>query len=648
MPQPIKKTPINPWQYFSKEITSLIDYITSEVAPLFGMTEVTPEAFVYSALEYSDCMLYKALNSYLNSMDLTRLHDEIGSKLIKSDGIINGKIQFNNVLQGMFNRAVSLRSITESEFITSDHILLAILESGEPELLVQLFNSVGLNYEIMVDLSQKVHDVITNDVTKINDELTKQPKSGTIEIVNPFGGSTKMQIIGGNVQDVMNAMQAQMFGLPQNNKKGKNKGIDYCTNLNLESETNEYEDLIGRSKELETIFNVLCRRKGNNALLIGEHGVGKTQCVYGLAKKINEGTVPLQLRNKEIWKLNPAEIMAGTQLRGMFEDRIVNLSKQLKSHNNVILFIDDLDSLFGTKKGMNSDYDTGGVLSDILSDGTTQIIATTTYKEYKSLVDNNPEITTRFQLVTIDKPSVNECVDILAQNKKYYEKFHNVKYSDEIIYNTVNLCERYITDKMLPSSAFDIIDELGSYKKLNSYDNHEANRLTDEIKRLTDEKEKLIKKDNIEEADKIHEKIDEFRNKLGNLASNVNRRAALVVNMDDLYHVMSVHTNIPITKISASEKDELKAINDKLKSVVIGQDKVIDIISRAIKRNKIGITDNSRTRLSILSVGQTGVGKCICGDTLVILKNKKTNEIETLTVNDFIKKIAGSPEIKHE
>lgn len=614
MAQPIKKTTnINPWNYFSKELTTLIDFITREVAPLYGVTEITPELFIYSALENTDCMLYKALNSYLNSFDLTDIHDKIGSKFIKNNGIVGGKVEFSKTLFSLLNDAYELRDMTESQYITSDHVLLAILKKDNNSVLSKLFSSVGVNFKIMVGLSQKVHDVISNDVVNIDEDDI--PNVSENPFANIFPGA-KVQIIGGTPQDIMkNLQQMGLGGNPGKSQNKPKKTIDFCTNLSLECETKEIEDLVGREKELNAIYNILGRKKCNNALLIGEGGVGKTQCVLGLVKALHDGTAPLQFRNKEVWRLNPAELVAGTQLRGMLEDRVVNLGKQLKANPNAILFIDDIDNIFGKKPG-NSDYDTGGALNELFSNGTTQVIATTTYKNYKTILDNNPDIANKFQQVVINKPSIDECLEILNQSKGYYEKFHNVIYSEEIIYHTVNLCNRYITDKLLPASAFDIIDELGSYKKINSYDNYVAKDILKQISDLEKVKDSYIKKDNIQDAADVDAKIEEFRTRLAKLQANINKRGAQKITMDDLYHVISEHTNIPVSKVSATEKEELKGISDKLKKVVVGQDEVIDIISRAIKRNKIGLSSPNSPRLKILEIGESGVGKTLIAKTL--------------------------------
>ena len=365
MAQPIKKQTLNPWNFFSKELTTLISYITDEVAPVFGISEITPEVFVYAALDNNDCMLYKAINSFLNSSDILYIHDEIGKILIKSDGIIGGKVDFDRNMLMMFNVALEIMDNTNSKYITSDHVFLAILRNNDTQSrLKKLFKSVGVNYNTMLDLSKQVHDVISNDVVKIDDnndgELHKEidTQNGTIHI---FGNAPEklVQILQNLPEELNNIKQVT------NNTKKTSKNIEFCTNLNAECEKGKIEDLIGRETELNAIYNVLGRKKCNNAILIGENGVGKTQCVLGIAKALHDGTTPLQFRNKEILKLNPGEILAGTSLRGQLEARMVDLVKQLKANPNAILFIDDIDTMFGSKN-TSSDYDAGGILNELL------------------------------------------------------------------------------------------------------------------------------------------------------------------------------------------------------------------------------------------------------------------------------------------
>jgi len=599
MAQPIKQI-INPWNYFSKELTKLIGFINSDIIPLYSTTEITPELFIFSALENVDCMLYKALNSYLNSIDISKIHDEIGNKLIKGGGIIGGKVDFSKQMNAIFNVAFTEKDKTKSEYITSDHILLAILKTPETNnLLNKLFESVGLFYEIMLELSLKVHDVIINDVTKIED-IPLPP------------GVHKIHITTDNADELI----SQIFGNKKRKTKSTPKDVEFCTNLNLLALDGEIEELVGRDKEIKKIFRVLARRKSNNVILTGEQGVGKTQCVYGLAKMISDGLVPLQFRNCEIWKLNPAEMIAGTQLRGMFEDRLVDLISELKSRKNAILFIDNIDSIFGDTHSSSTDYDNGGSLTEILSNGDIQVIATTTFKGLKHISNNKGDILKKFQEIVIEKPSIEECVVMLNNTKKYYEDFHHVKYGDDIIRNVIELSNKYITDKSLPSSAIDIIDELGSYKTLNLPESDRVNDINKEINTLTKTKDTLIKDDKIDETTEIDEKLNDLRNNLANILSELKKRKYVNVTMDDVYQVISEHTNIPISKISTTEKETLKHINNILKSKIIGQDEAIDVVCKAIKRNKIGLSNPNKPRLSVFACGPTGCGKTLLAKTL--------------------------------
>lgn len=604
MAQPVKQI-INPWNCFSKELTKLISIITTDVAPIFGVTEITPELFVYSALENNDCMLYKAVNSYLNSGDISKIHDEIGSNFIKNDGIINGKIDFSRKMLQLFNIAYSEKDKTQSDFITSDHILLSILSSkNTDELLKTIFSNVGLSYDIMVGLSKKVHDVIDNDIKNIDDNINGFFENNGVKIIS---ARSPQELFSKIINSEINKIGV---------KNKPSKVIDFCTNINSLAIDGKLDDLVGRTKEVNNMFRVLSRRTSNNVLLVGEPGVGKTQCVYGIAKMIVDGTSPYQFKDKEIFKFNSAEIMAGTQFRGMLEDRIVTLTKQFKSKKNAILFIDDLDVLFGDRHGSSHEYDSGGALTNVLTDGDIQVIATVSYKGLKTITNENPDIVKKFQIVNIDKPSNDECIEIIMNAKKYYEDFHNVHYSDEIIRKTVGLCSEYITDKQLPSSAIDIIDELGAYKKLEITESNEVKRINSEISCLEKEKDVLIKTDSISNANDIDDKLNELRNSLARELSKIRKTNKAEISQEDLYKVISDHTNIPISEISISEKEKLKAIGDIIKNKIVGQDEAIDIVVKAIKRNKIGINPHNKPILSIFANGPTGCGKTLLAKTL--------------------------------
>ncbi len=609
MAQPTKKQIENIYDYYSKELTELIKFITNEVIPSLGVSLITPQVFIYAALENQNCMLYKAINTYLNSYDIENIHDKIFSTIRTSnDGVIGGKTGFDSKMTAITKSAYSLVSVTKSKYITSDHILLSILSTQKETPLAKLFSANGVSYEIMVGLCKKVHDVISNDVPEMNEN----------EI--PHNTKKSRKDAKRNVETMYNAI-SQIYGQLNNTNTSTDKmryKLDYCTSINHMCESGKIHDSIGMDSAFSKIYNILCRKDCNNALIVGENGVGKTQCVLAFAKQIYDGLCPSRFRNKEIWRLNPHEMIAGTQLRGMFENRVVNLAKQLKSYHNCILFIDNIESIADTAKGTGQDYNTGGLLDELLSNGEVQIIATITHKNYSALLKSNPDVLSKFQLVHIEKPSVEECTEILNGIKNEYEQYHHVLYADDIVKEIVKLSNKYITEKMLPSSAIDILDEIGAYKEINESDDKEINKLYKKIYKLKKDKDYNIKSDKIDEANSIQAEIDETKNRIAKISAKKEKKRVpyISVTMDDVYKTISEHTNIPISRVSSSEKENLKSISAKLKSVVIGQDEAIDVFARAIKRNKLGITRANKPLLSVMAIGQTGVGKTLIAKTL--------------------------------
>lgn len=610
MAQPTKKQIANVNDYYSKELTELIKFITDDVIPSLGVSLITPQVFIYSALENSECMLYKAINSYLNSYDIQNIHDKISNTIGASGGVIAGKPGFDAKMVSTINTAYTLTPITNSKYITSDHILLSILSAQKESGLAKLFNANGVSYDIMVNLCKKVHDVISNDVPEIdekdipgNTEKNRQQAKKSVEAM----------------YSALSEIHEQLNTTNQVNGKSKNQyKLDYCTSINYLCDTGKVHDSIGMDSEFSKIYNILSRKECNNVLIIGENGIGKTQCVLALTKQIYDGLCPSRFRNKEIWRLNPHEMIAGTQLRGMFENRVVNLVRQLKSYRDCILFIDNVENVADTGKTGGQDYNTSGLLSELLSCGEVQIIAATSYRNYSTILKSNPDIISKFQLVYMEKPSVDKCVEILDGIKGEYEHYHRVTYTDEIIREIVTLSNKYITDKALPSSAIDILDEIGAYKEISESENKESNKLYKKIAKLKKEKDRSIKSDNIDNANLIQSEIDEAKKQIAKISvkNEKKQQPYAIVSVDDVYRVISEHTNIPVSRISTSEKESLKAISGKLKSVVIGQDEAIDVLARGIKRSKIGITRANKPLLSVMAIGPTGVGKTLIAKTL--------------------------------
>lgn len=586
MAQPLKQINKLP-ENFSKELTALLDYIVENFMKVNGVNCITPEIFIFMSLEYKDSICYKVINSILNENEIEKLHDEISEIVEYTSDVINGKIDllkdenFKNVL----NLSLKEKDETLSKLITSDHILLSILKINKPLKLFALLQKYQIEYNGILNISKELHGV----TSVVYDNNTKK-------------------------QNTTNK---------PNKKQQQTKKIDYCINLFSDIEYNKVNKTYGLSDEIKQVFTIFGRKNNNNVIIVGDKGVGKTQCVYGVAEKIYNETCPIEFHNKTIWKLNISELYAGTSIRGSLEERIVKLNKQLGSKNDSILFIDDLHTILGHKHA-SGEIDLSSLFNQLFINPNIQVICCATYQELKSIKDNNREIIDNFQQVTIEEPSVNKTIQLLTNLKEEYENYHNVKYCDNVIETIVELSKQYISEKFLPLSAIEIIDIIGANKKIHSSSNSVYINTKKDISSLEMEKEMLIKKDEIDKCNKIDEEIEKKRNILSNILLKRNKRK-IKVTLDDVLNTFSEHTNIPVSKLSINEKERIKNLEQIFKEKIIGQDDAVDEIIKAIKRNKVGLSKNKATKLSLLAIGNSGVGKTLIAKTLAkdILGNEK-------------------------
>ena len=631
-------------KYFSKELTYILDYIVDSVHEDMHFTEISPYIFVYSALEKEDSIMHTAVSTYLISETIEKIHDELvdlANKYTNKGGISHDveKPQISSKLKQYLTSSLTEVRNTKAKLINSDHVLLSILREAEGDednanFIAKIFWRNGLTYQILLDISKNLHEAMENEKNDNSGdsevkfervEITKKPATKqdktTIDAINSIKNLLGDRMVpmktiiidGGSIEsddlpDFLNPNKTQK------NTKANSKNIPFCTNLNELSKKHKFDDLVGREKELDEVFRVLGRRKTNNVILVGDTGVGKTQIVNGLVNSIVKKEAPLMFRDKEVWKFNPSEMIAGTTLRGMFEERMVNMIKMLKANKNVILVIDDIHTIFSEKS--KGDYDAGGAISELFTDGDIQVIATTDFKGYKALCDSNAGIAKKLQQVTIDPSNENDTYNILINNRKYYEDFHNVTYSDNILKLCISLSKRYITEKTLPSSAIDIMDEVGSYKKMNSEAIKEITKLNKELSQIKELSSKAVKSDDFDKVKEYELTETEIKNKLAAWEGEVRGKKKLPITEEDVYTTISQHTNIPLNKLKTDEKKELKNIDNKIKDIIIGQDEAIDVVSRAIKRNKIGLHQNNRPMGCFMFVGPTGTGKTLLAKTL--------------------------------
>ena len=394
----------------------------------------------------------------------------------------------------------------------------------------------------------------------------------------------------------------------KNKKQTKRKFLNlYCTDLTARARDGQIDRIIGRDSEIYRVTQILCRRTKNNPCLIGEPGVGKTAIAEGLAQKIAAGDVPAKLADKEIHLLDLTALVAGTQFRGQFESRIKGLVEEVKAEGNIILFIDEVHNLVGTGDAEGS-MNAANILKPALSRGEIQVIGATTFNEYRKHIEKDAALERRFQPVKVEEPSIADTYEMLKGIREYYENFHKVKISDELLYSAVTLSERYITDRFLPDKAIDLLDEACTCANLRNKAISDYEKNENALQDLRDEEEDLMSEtENVdyEELARVRSEILVLEEKEAPLKE---KAADNAVTADDLARVIHLWTGIPAQKVIDSDIKRLAAMEDHLKARIIGQDEAIDAVVKAIKRTRLQLNPVHRPA-SFIFVGPTGVGK---------------------------------------
>ena len=431
----------------------------------------------------------------------------------------------------------------------------------------------------------------------------------------------------------------------QSNKK--HKALDnFGTNLTVKAKNNQLDLVIGRDKELDRVIQILNRRTKNNPCLIGEPGVGKTAIAQGLAIKIATGNVPAKLLNKEVYLLDMTSVIAGTQFRGQFESRMKAIIDECKSCGNIILVIDEIHNIIGAGDAEHS-MNAADILKPSLSNGEIQLIGTTTLKEYRKYIEKDNALERRFQKVLVEEPSATDAVNILEGIKKYYEDFHKVKISTDVIRQAVIMSEKYIHDRFLPDKAIDVLDEACSQINLDNKDLYELEVLKNELKEVQAEKEEAAQADSTEDYQKAAElKMKEC--KLLEQIDNLNKKMKVVsLTVQDIATVIERWTKIPVNKITEEETQKLLNLEQNLHQRIVGQEEAVKVVSKAIRRNRAGLQTTKRPP-SFIFVGPTGVGKTELAKALAYEMFGDENSIIRVDMSEYMEshstaKLIGSP-----
>lgn len=462
-----------------------------------------------------------------------------------------------------------------------------------------------------VDDYMKAMGISDDDLEAMSNQLMEASDGDDFE---PGGTNFLSNLFGG---DAANLFSNLAGGMPKatdedgdkkpKDKKKKLKFLNnYCTNLTQKAREGKLDNVVGRDKEISRVIHILSRRQKNNPCLIGEPGVGKTAIAEGIAQRIVGGDVPFHIKDKELYLLDLTALVAGTQFRGQFESRCKGLVEEVKEQGNVILFIDEVHILVGTGDNEGT-MNAANILKPSLSRGEIQVIGATTFKEYRKYIEKDSALERRFQPVTVSEPTVEDTITVLKGIKQYYENFHRVKISDDMLRECAVLSERYINDRFLPDKAIDLLDEACACTSIRTPEIEEFDALNEELKKH----EKLVE-DYEQKSDPDYEIIAKEKGEILRIQNRLKEVEETLKNVqvteEDISKVIELWTGIPANKIAQTEYDKIKHLKEALSKRVIGQDEAVDKVAKAIKRTRVQLSKRRRPA-SFIFVGPTGVGK---------------------------------------
>ena len=462
-----------------------------------------------------------------------------------------------------------------------------------------------------VDDYMKAMGISDDDLEAMSNQLMEASDGDDFE---PGGTNFLSNLFGG---DAANLFSNLAGGMPkatdeggENKPKDKKKKLkflnNYCTNLTQKAREGKLDNVVGRDKEISRVIHILSRRQKNNPCLIGEPGVGKTAIAEGIAQRIVGGDVPFHIKDKELYLLDLTALVAGTQFRGQFESRCKGLVEEVKEQGNVILFIDEVHTLVGTGDNEGT-MNAANILKPSLSRGEIQVIGATTFKEYRKYIEKDSALERRFQPVTVSEPTVEDTITVLKGIKQYYENFHRVKISDDMLRECAVLSERYINDRFLPDKAIDLLDEACACTSIRTPEIEEFDALNEELKKH----EKLVE-DYEQKSDPDYEIIAKEKGEILRIQNRLKEVEETLKNVqvteEDISKVIELWTGIPANKIAQTEYDKIKHLKEALSKRVIGQDEAVDKVAKAIKPTRVQLSKRRRPA-SFIFVGPTGVGK---------------------------------------
>ncbi len=596
---------------FTEKANNALNY-SIESAENFGHTYVGSEHILFGLLKEGTGVAAVVLSELgINDSELENIiRTEIG---VGSRTSLNTD-DFTPRTKRILQMAVMQAATLGHNYVGTEHLLIAIIEESD-SYAVRFLNEMGTSAKAILEkLSSTMGDYEAEDV--------KFSQNG--------GAGHK----------------------PGVNSKSKTKTLDqFGRDLTALASSGAIDPVIGREEEIQRVIQILSRRTKNNPCLIGEPGVGKTAVAEGLALKIVSRDVPEILKDKRVFSLDLTSMIAGTKYRGDFEDRIKNAIDEIKKSGNIILFIDELHTIVGAGSAEGS-ADAANILKPCLARGDFQVIGATTIKEYRKYIEKDAALERRFQPVMVGEPSEEETVQILKGLRDRYEAHHKVKITDEAIEEAVSLSSRYIADRFLPDKAIDLIDEAASRVRLRAYTvPDDLKGLEDKIKKLDAEKAAAVNEQDFERAAKLRDEEKNLKKELEDGKKkwqDENEKVTGEVTKEDIAYIVSNWSGIPVVQLTQEESDRLLKMESILHERIVGQDEAVSLVSRAIRRGRVGLKDPKRPTGSFIFLGPTGVGKTeLCkalasamfGDENAMIRLDMSEYMEKHTVS----KLIGSP-----
>ena len=554
---------------FTKRAEKALEY-AGDLAAGFGHNYIGTEHILYGLVKEGSGVASQVLN--MQKITAENVVEEIEVLIGKGDKSQNrGEIGFTprskRVIENAFLEARKLGS----EFIGTEHLLIGIMREGD---------SVAVR--IMMDLNVNPQKLYNEIVKVINED----------------------ENAGANDKQPKGKARGSYNQTPTLNQ--------YGTDLTKKATEGKLDPVIGRKDEIQRVIQILSRRTKNNPCLIGEPGVGKTAVAEGLAERIIAEDVPEMLKNKRVVSLDIASMVAGAKYRGDFEERIKKCLEEVKKAGDVILFIDEVHTIVGAGSAEGA-VDAANILKPLLARGEVQVIGATTLNEYRKYIEKDSALERRFSPVTVGEPTNEETIEILKGIRDRYEAHHNVKITDEAIKAAVELSTRYINDRFLPDKAIDLVDEAASRVKMRTYTQPDTlKKLEEEISAMNKEKDDAIKVQDFEKAAGLRDKINVEKEKLQKEKEkweSKNTKSITTLTEEDIAEVVASWTGVPVKKLTQTENEKLRNLEQTLHQRVIGQNEAVDAVAKAIRRGRVGLKDPNRPIGSFLFLGPTGVGK---------------------------------------